>query len=91
MLPADVLSKLLRASLRAGRPVVAASCGCRHPTCAVWPVEVSPRLTAYAQTGRRSLTGALDACEAIEIEWFEHGTDPFINLNTPENLLRYQS
>lgn len=90
MLPADLLSRLLRACLDAGRPAVATSHGRCHPTCAVWPADATSRVTEYAQTGRRSLAGALDVCEAIEVEWREPGSDPFINLNTPEDLIRYQ-
>lgn len=90
-LPDDVLPKLLCASMDSNRPAVATSNGRRHPTCAVWPTEAFARVESYAETGRRSLTAALDACHAVDVTWAECPPDLFVNINTYEDLVRFQS
>lgn len=90
-LPDDVLPKLLCASMDSNRPAVATSNGRRHPTCAVWPTEAFACVESYAETGRRSLTAALDTCHAVDVTWAEGAPDPFANINSHEDLIRFQS
>lgn len=89
-LPADLLSKLLPIAVGTARPVVASSKGRRHPTCAVWPVELLSRVAAYAEAGRRSLSGALEACDTVEVRWADCPLDVFENINSPEDIARLQ-
>ena len=89
-LPEDLLSELKHASLDAAKPAVAASNGQRHPTCAIWPVDTLLCVTTYAGSGRRSLSGALDACEAIDVCWPEGQVDVFANINPPEDIIRLE-
>ena len=85
-LPDDVLPRLLRVCQDTGQAAVAASNGRQHPTCAVWPLAAQPGVAAYAKTGRRSLSGALETCGAVEVAWPESPDDMFLNINTPEDL-----
>ncbi|MCP5432687.1 MAG: molybdenum cofactor guanylyltransferase [Alphaproteobacteria bacterium] len=85
-LPEDVLARLLSASRTAGAPAVAASNARRHPTCAVWPRDSRSGVEAYAATGRRSLSGALDNCAAVDVFWPLSTLDPFVNINTPGDI-----
>jgi len=85
-LPENVLARLWRAARDAGAPAVAESNDRRHPTCAVWPVMSLPQIKTYAATGQRSLSGALDACNAVELSWSDNASDGFININTPGDL-----
>ncbi|MEZ6002367.1 molybdenum cofactor guanylyltransferase [Hyphomonas sp.] len=90
-LPADALEKLYGASEARMRPAVAVSNGRRHPVCAVWPAESFGRVETYAEAGRRSLVGALEACGAVDVTWPEGDPDVFVNMNTPEDLVRFES
>lgn len=85
-LPEDVLARLLHASRSASAPAVAATNGRRHPTCAVWPSDSRCCVEAYAATGRRSLSGALDSCGAVSVSWPMGAVDPFANINTPGDI-----
>lgn len=85
-LPEDVLARLWRAARDAGAPGVGTSNDRRHPTCAVWPVRSLPGVEAYAATGRRSLSGALDACGVVDVSWADSEPDPFVNINTIGDL-----
>jgi molybdopterin-guanine dinucleotide biosynthesis protein A len=82
----DVLARLLRASRSTSAPAVAASNARRHPTCAVWPRDSRSGVEAYAATGRRSLSGALDNCGAVDVSWHLSTLDPFVNINTPGDI-----
>ena len=90
-LPADVLEKLCGASKTGKRPAVAVSNGRRHPVCAVWPAESFGRVETYAAEGRRSLVGALEACGVVDVAWPAGDSDLFVNINTPEDLARFES
>ncbi|MHA6288159.1 molybdenum cofactor guanylyltransferase [Maricaulis sp. CAU 1757] len=85
-LPENVLPKLRRASIMAGAPAVAFSAGRRHPVCAVWPVVSAHAVAAYAGTGRTSLSGALSACQSVDVCWTDEQVDRFCNINTMEEL-----
>lgn len=85
-LPQDLLDRFTRTPARPDQPIVAASCGRVHPVCALWPVSCLGAIRHYAELGQRSLIGALDLFEAIAIEWSDMAGDPFMNVNTPDDL-----
>lgn len=85
-LPDDLLPRLRAASGAQGKPAVACCDGRRHPICSVWPLSSRDMLNAYIETGRRSLSGALDACSAIDILWRAEDRSRFLNVNQPEDL-----
>lgn len=89
-LPTDLFTRLIKASEKLQKPVAASSNGRVHPVCAAWPVSCADRIWAFANDGRRSLYGALEVCEASEVEWEVVKTDPFTNINTLEELRRLE-
>jgi len=85
-LPADLAPRLTGA----GAPAFATAGGRAHPIAALWP-------TALAETLHRDLDGGLRKVEAFASAHQAHpvefavppgGPDPFLNLNTPEDLLQ---
>ena len=84
-LPFDLLPKLLEA----GSPAVAASAGRLHPVAGLWPVTLAePLREALAQGTRRVRAFAqAQGAQAAEFPVPPGGPDPFLNLNTPEDLL----
>lgn len=85
-LPQDLLDRFKQTGGRLDQPIVAASCGRVHPVCALWPVSCLGAIRRYAELGQRSLIGALDLFEAIVVEWSDLAGDPFMNVNTPDDL-----
>ena len=65
---------------------VAASDGRLHPVCALWRTAVVPTLVRRAGEGRLSLRGLGEAVGCAVVEWPVEGGDPFININTAEDL-----
>ena len=61
-----------------------------HPVCGLWRVASRERLEAYLATGRSSLRGFAEHVGLREVAWEVAGPDPFINLNTLEDLAAYQ-
>jgi molybdenum cofactor guanylyltransferase len=62
-----------------------------HPVCAVWRVAALDRLPAYLDSGRRSLRGFADACDAVAVDWPEAMHPLFANANTPDELSRLRA
>ena len=86
--PADLVAQLA-AVATADRIAVAASLGREHRTVALWPVAVETALTAYLRGGSdRSVRGFLAAAGfvAVDVAAGPDGTDPFFNVNTPDDL-----
>jgi len=86
-LPEDLMPRLIQSSVAEDRPAVAVCDGRRHPICAVWPRSCHQKLEAYAETGGRSLAGALDFCSAVECVWRSAPRDQFVNVNKLEDLI----
>ncbi|MBR9835399.1 MAG: molybdenum cofactor guanylyltransferase [Alphaproteobacteria bacterium] len=86
-LPVNCLARLQSGSEAADRPTVACCGERRHPVCAFWPVSYFDGVVAYAQTGRQSLFGALEATEAIDVYWPKGDEDLFFNINQPHDLV----
>jgi molybdenum cofactor guanylyltransferase len=80
LLPPD-----LRAKLAGEGAAVAASGGQTHYLTGFWPTSLTPQLKEAIQAGIFRVKDWAAACDARVVEWT--GEDPFINLNTPEDLL----
>ena len=79
-IPADLLERL-----RPG-PNAAVYAGRQHHLVALWPVDFLPSLERFlAAPGAYKVRDALALCGAGQIE-FQAAADPFMNLNTPEEL-----
>jgi molybdopterin-guanine dinucleotide biosynthesis protein A len=86
--PAD-LAERLAGALGAGDGVaMAQSHGRWHPTCALWRAGLAALLAAYAAGGGRSLRGFAERAGLRLVDWGEAEPDPFINVNTPQDLAR---
>jgi molybdopterin-guanine dinucleotide biosynthesis protein A len=67
-------------------PAVATWRGRQHHLVATWQVAALPQLLAFlAQPGPHKVRDALTFCSARQVA-FEAETDPFLNINTPEDL-----
>ncbi len=69
-------------------PAVATWRGRQHHLVATWQVSALPQLLAFlAAPGAYKVRDALTFCSARQVA-FEAETDPFLNINTPEDLAR---
>lgn len=83
-LPADLAGQL--ATGAGGGVAVASSGGKAHPVIALWPVKLAERLETFLKTdGRRSVLAFAEAVGHAEVR-FSGDPDPFLNINTPEEL-----
>jgi molybdopterin-guanine dinucleotide biosynthesis protein A len=79
-IPPDLVSCLTPA------PAVAAYRGRQHHLVAHWQVSAEPELRRFLQTGAPfKVRDFLTICGARQIA-FEGASDPFLNINTPEDL-----
>jgi molybdopterin-guanine dinucleotide biosynthesis protein A len=86
-LPLDLASRLA-AGLSGGAEVaVASSGGRRHPVAALWPLACRPELRqAIRNEGLRKVEAWISRFRAASVEFETGGGDPFLNVNTPEDL-----
>jgi molybdopterin-guanine dinucleotide biosynthesis protein A len=84
-LPGDLRERLGNALADHGC-VLAASGGYLHPVCGLWQVSALDQLPAYLSSGRRSLKGLGKAVGMVAVEWAGGTRDPFLNINTAEDL-----
>ena len=87
-LPTSLVETLVRTCRDANTSVAcAASGGRRHPVVALWPIEIRHDLRrALVERDERSVGAALALRPLIEVPWPTHPFDPFLNLNTPEDV-----
>ena len=89
-LPADLSDQLAQALESGVGAVLPVSDGRVHPVCGLWRVGTRDRLEAYVASGRSSLRGFAEYVGLREVAWEVAGPDPFVNLNTLEDLAAYQ-
>lgn len=89
-LPADLSDRLAQALESGVGAVLPVSEGRVHPVCGLWRVGSRDRLEAYVASGRSSLRGFAEHVGLREVAWEVAGPDPFVNLNTPQDLATYQ-
>jgi len=86
-LPADLLERLLEAIGDHGC-ALAVSGGQLHPVCGLWRISVLEQVPDYLSSGRRSLKGFAELAGHVAVEWPGGPSDPFLNINTAEDLVR---
>jgi len=80
-LPSGLLGSL------APPPSFAARAGVDHPLVALWPVTVLDRLRAVLSApGSRAVAGFAREIGMRRVEFPASGADPFMNVNTPDDL-----
>ncbi|MGZ9099246.1 MAG: molybdenum cofactor guanylyltransferase [Brevundimonas sp.] len=85
-LPGDLHTRLEQALTPDVGVAVAASGERLHPVCALWRTTAAPTLAQRAREGRLSLHGLSEAVGRAVVDWPVEGGDPFININTAEQL-----
>ncbi|WP_119422620.1 molybdenum cofactor guanylyltransferase MobA [Desertibaculum subflavum] len=85
-LPTDLAARLAAAG-GAGEVVLAASGGRRHPVAALWPVGLAASLrTGLGDGSLRKVEAFALAQPHKAVEWSTAPFDPFLNINTAEDL-----
>ncbi|RDW14612.1 molybdenum cofactor guanylyltransferase MobA [Paracoccus thiocyanatus] len=91
-LPQDLVHRLFEARGRSGMAIAASSGdGGRlrdHPTCALWPVALAPELREALESGLHRVGQFAAAHDPGRAVFDSRPLDPFLNLNTPEDLAR---
>lgn len=85
-LPRDLVARL-HAERRHATLACAASGGWTHPVIGLWPVSIRDALRRAVAVEDIRRIGAFTArhpCSAVE--WLTEPVDPFLNVNTPEDL-----
>ncbi len=90
LLPGDLVARL-QAVRPEGGIALAASGERRHHTIALWPVSLRGDLRRYLDAGERRVGGFIARHEAAVASWPVDPVDPFLNLNTPEDLAMAQA
>lgn len=89
-LPEDLVHRLNEARGRSGMALAAsadASGRLRdHPTCALWPVALRGELHAALESGLHRIGQFCAAYDPGRAVFDSHPIDPFLNLNTPDEL-----
>lgn len=89
-LPPDLVSRLHQA--RGGTTfAVAASGGWTHPVVGLWPVGCRDELRAALLAGERKIDAYTARHGTAQAEWPMGPFDPFLNVNTPEDLARAEA
>ena len=85
-LPHDLAARL-QAALSPACPVAMASSGGRpHPTMTLWPVSLEPAVRRALAAGERRVRALALAAGCASVEWLPEPLDPFLNVNTPNEL-----
>jgi molybdopterin-guanine dinucleotide biosynthesis protein A len=86
-LPADLLERLLEA-IGDHSCALAASGDQLHPVCGLWRISVLEQAPDYLSSGKSSLKGFAELAGHVAVEWPGGPSDPFLNINTAEDLAR---
>ena len=91
-IPHDLLHRLCEARGRSGLAVAASPDRTGqlrdHPTCALWPVALASEVRAALESGLHRIGQFAAAYDPGRAVFDSQPFDPFLNLNTPEDLAR---
>jgi len=91
-IPRDLVVRLTASHPDPAHPLLAASCGRRHPVAGLWPVMLAGALRDFLAAGETYRVSVFaDRCGAVSvdfpaIELDGRTVDPFFNVNTPEDF-----
>lgn len=90
-LPTDLIARLAGAMLAANTDLaVARTFNQPHPVFCLCKRDLLPHLTAYLQSGERKFDRWYATLKVVEVA-FDDQADAFENINTPEELVRFDS
>ena len=86
--PANLVARLCAAARASGSPVARATCGeRRHSLVALWSGALrEPLRHALLERDLRKVTAFQAEAGVVDVPWAGVPYDPFINVNTPEDL-----
>lgn len=91
-IPADLVYRLRDAAGRSGLAIAASADDTGrlrdHPTCGLWPVALRGDLRAALESGLHRIGQFAAAYDPGRAVFDSRPIDPFMNLNTPEDLAR---
>ena len=89
-LPLDLVARLVAVARASGLPIACAASGGRiHPVAALWPVAIRRDLRDCVVADQvRRVTAILERFGSATADWPTDPHDPFLNVNTPEDLMR---
>lgn len=91
-IPADLVYRLQDAVGRSGLAIAASADATGrlrdHPTCGLWPVALRDDLRAALESGLHRIGQFAAAYDPGRAVFDSRPVDPFMNLNTPEDLAR---
>lgn len=86
-LPDDLADRLTEAARKTRNGLACAASGGRvHPVVALWPVSLRENLRRALAEGVRGIGQFQRRFGCATVEWPEKPRDPFMNVNTPEDL-----
>lgn len=86
-LPRDLVFRLHAAAVDGAEVVVARSDDRTHPVVALWHRSLlQPLRVALVEQDIRKIDRFTAARKAVHVDWPTNGGDPFVNINTPEEL-----
>jgi molybdenum cofactor guanylyltransferase len=92
LLPADLVARLWAAVTAEGAHMACATSGGRlQPVFGLWPVTLAESLRhAVVEDGIRSVGAFAAGRKLARVDWPAGDADPFVNINTPEELERVE-
>jgi molybdenum cofactor guanylyltransferase len=88
-LPTDLVARLAGGLAGGADVALASSGGRRHPVVALWPVTSREDLRrALREEGLRKVEAWMSRQNAVSVAFETVGGDPFLNINTPDELAR---
>lgn len=86
-LPRDLVFRLHAAAVEGVEVVVARSNGRTHPVVALWHWSLLPPLrVALVEQDIRKIDRFTASRKTVHVDWSTSAGDPFVNINTPEEL-----
>ena len=86
-LPRDLLEKLVEGRRKGRTPLACAASGGRsHPVIALWPVEMREEIRSALLAGEHKVGRLVADIGCTRVEWPTTPFDPFLNINTPEDV-----
>lgn len=88
LLPLDLAARLA-AGMGEAPAAIAASGGREHPVIGLWDTALAPVLRALlVEEGERRVRAFTNRIGAVTVDWPTEPYDPFLNINTPDDLVR---